>query len=249
MREKQIKFSIITPCFNSEKTIKRTIENVINQTYQYFEYIIIDGGSTDNTVDIIKSYQEAYPEKIKFISEKDNGIYDAMNKGIKMASGDIVGIVNSDDYYELNALEIINNNIEKISEYTIIYGMIRSIKNGKEYMVYGKNYEFIPEQMLTHPSCFVTKKVYDDFGMYSLDYKLASDYEFMLRMYYNKQIKFIELYDIISNFSVGGSSYSAKNIYETARVRKKFNAISKSEYRFQILKYIFYSIKLKLKHK
>ena len=110
---KKIKFSIITPCYNSEKTIKRTIESVVNQSYKNIEYILIDGGSKDKTVEIIQEYQSKYPKLIKYISEKDSGIYDAMNKGIKLATGDIVGIVNSDDYYELDALKNIYNNKRK----------------------------------------------------------------------------------------------------------------------------------------
>ena len=102
-------FTIITPCFNSEKTIEKTLQSVLNQTYQNFEYIIIDGGSTDDTLSIIESYKEKFAEKLTVVSEKDNGIYDAMNKGIQLAKGELVGIVNSDDFYETDALENIVN--------------------------------------------------------------------------------------------------------------------------------------------
>jgi len=101
---KDILVSIITPCLNSKKTIRKTIESVINQTYKNIEYIIVDGESTDGTIEIINEYREKYKDCIKFISEKDNGIYDAMNKGIKLCSGSLIGIINSDDYYETNAV-------------------------------------------------------------------------------------------------------------------------------------------------
>ncbi len=94
------KVSIVTPCLNSEKTIRDTIESVLYQTYKNIEYIIVDGSSTDNTVKIIKEYLPKFHGRMKFVSEKDNGIYNAMNKGIKMSSGNIIGIINSDDYYE-----------------------------------------------------------------------------------------------------------------------------------------------------
>ena len=243
---KKIKFSIITPCYNSEKTIKRTIESVVNQSYKNIEYILIDGGSKDKTVEIIQEYQSKYPKLIKYISEKDSGIYDAMNKGIKLATGDIVGIVNSDDYYELDALKNIYNNYDYSNEYLIIYGMIRAIKNDKEYMVYNRNHEFLNEQMINHPACFVTKKTYDDFGLYSLKYKLSSDYEFMLRCFNNKKVKFKGINNIISNFSYGGASGSPKALYENAQLKKEYNLISKYQYFKMIIKYYIVSVERKI---
>ena len=102
-----MKISIITVCYNSEKTIKNTIDSVLSQTYKNYEYIIIDGKSTDNTVNLIKKYQKKFDNKLKYISEKDNGIYDAMNKGVLRAIGGIIGIVNSDDWLEPKALDIV----------------------------------------------------------------------------------------------------------------------------------------------
>ena len=96
--------TVITPCFNSEKTIRKTIESVLNQTYHNIEYLIIDGASTDKTVEIAKSYEQAFGGRMKIYSEPDKGIYDAMNKGIRLAGGELVGIVNSDDYYETDAV-------------------------------------------------------------------------------------------------------------------------------------------------
>ena len=98
--------TVITPCFNSEKTIRRTIESVLHQTYQDIEYLIIDGASTDKTVEIAKSYEEAFHGRMHIYSEKDEGIYYAMNKGIGLAKGELIGIVNSDDYYEREAADI-----------------------------------------------------------------------------------------------------------------------------------------------
>src|SRR5574344_2512884 len=110
--------TIITVCYNSEKTIERTIKSVVNQTYKNIEYIFIDGASSDKTLDIIKKYMKEY-SFIKLISEKDNGIYDAMNKGISLSTGSIIGMINSDDYYELDAVESIVNNITE-SDYQIL---------------------------------------------------------------------------------------------------------------------------------
>ena len=104
-------FSIITPCYNSEKTIERTLQSVQSQTYQNYEYIIIDGGSVDGTLSIVEAYKSKFNGKMRVISEKDDGIYDAMNKGIRMAQGKLLGIVNSDDFYENTCLENALKNI------------------------------------------------------------------------------------------------------------------------------------------
>ena len=98
------KISIITVCFNSQKTIGRTFDSVLRQTYPNIEYLVIDGQSTDGTTDIIREYEPLFQGRMKWVSEKDEGIYDAMNKGIRMATGDLIGILNSDDYYEDNAV-------------------------------------------------------------------------------------------------------------------------------------------------
>lgn len=135
-------FSIITVCFNSEKTIERTIKSVLGQKFKDFEYLIIDGDSKDRTMEIVRQYEPLFEGKMKWISEQDHGIYDAMNKGIEMASGELIGIVNSDDYYEQDALEQIAKAYPG-GEYCVIYGMLRKVINGKEVMVYLKNHDFL----------------------------------------------------------------------------------------------------------
>lgn len=229
------KFSIITVCFNSEETIERTIISVLSQSYQNFEYIIVDGASTDGTLGIVEKYVEKYPDKIKLISEKDDGIYDAMNKGIRVASGDLIGIVNSDDYYEADALENISETYDG-EKYEIVYGMLRTIKEGKEVSVYIKNHQWIDEDMITHPTCFVTKEVYEDFGTYSLEYRYSADYEFMLRMNRNRKIIFRPVYKIISNFSLDGASGSIKGYMDTLKLKYRYNLISKKRYYYEIAK-------------
>lgn len=229
------KFSIITVCFNSEKTIERTIISVLSQSYQDFEYIIVDGASTDGTLSIIENYIKKYPDKIKLISEKDSGIYDAMNKGIRSASGNLIGIVNSDDYYEIDALENICRAYDG-KKYEIVYGMLRTIKAGKEVSVYIKNHQWLNDDMITHPTCFVTKDTYVDFGLYSLEYRYSADYEFMLRMNRNKQVVFNPIYKIISNFSLDGASGSIKGYMDTLKLKYRYNLISKKRYYFEIAK-------------
>lgn len=230
-----IKFSIITVCYNSGKTIERTIQSVLNQSYHNYEYIIIDGASTDNTLEIVRKYEPQFQEKMKIVSEPDRGIYDAMNKGIALASGELIGIVNSDDYYETDALENIMKTYDGY-EYSIVYGLLRKVQAGKEVMVYSKNHDFLDREMITHPTCFVSRKIYQDFGTYSLEYPYSADYEFMLRMSRHKQVKFEESYCLISNFSIDGASSSVKAYRDTLRLKKCYELISPKEYYFEMIK-------------
>ena len=125
------KVSIITVCYNSSMTIRRTFDSVLNQTYADIEYIVVDGASTDGTIEIIKEYEPLFEGRMCWISEKDNGIYDAMNKGISMAEGELIGIINSDDYYEPDAVECMVNAMTN-DKYQILYGSMRTWKNGEE---------------------------------------------------------------------------------------------------------------------
>lgn len=224
-----VKVSVITPCFNSEKTIQKTLESVLNQTYNNYEYIIIDGKSTDKTLQIIEKYKPLFGEKIQVYSEPDKGIYDAMNKGIMKASGDIIGIVNSDDYYELDALENMVNEVPD-DKYFILYGFQRCITKGQEDKVVLFNHRNLDTQMITHPTCFVSKDTYKDFGLYSLEYRSSADYEFMLRVFHSEKVTFKPVYKIISNFESGGMSSTEVGVRETAKLRLKYGIISKKNY-------------------
>lgn len=231
-------FTIVTVCFNSEKTIERTIQSVLHQTCQDYEYIIVDGASTDGTMDIVRRYEPLFQGKMRWISEPDRGIYDAMNKGITKASGELIGIVNSDDYYEVDALEKIERLYDGY-DYSIIYGSVRAVENGKETCVYIKNHEFIEKDMITHPSCFISKKLYDKFGMYSLEYPYSADYEFMLRIRKEKQIKYYKTYDIITNFTSGGVSDTRKGYRDTMKLLYHYQLIDKWRYYYEMIKIWF----------
>lgn len=224
-----VKVSVITPCFNSENTIRKTLESMLNQTYNNYEYIIIDGKSTDKTLQIIKEYRPLFGEKLQVYSEPDKGIYDAMNKGIMKASGNMIGIVNSDDYYELDALE---NMVREVPDdkYFILYGFQRCITKGQEDKVVLFNHRNLDTQMITHPTCFVSKDTYKDFGLYSLEYKSSADYEFMLRVFHSEKVTFKPVYKIISNFESGGMSSTEVGVRETAKLRLEYGIISHKKY-------------------
>jgi glycosyltransferase involved in cell wall biosynthesis len=213
-----MKISIITVCLNSESTIRETILSVLNQNYKNVEYIIIDGGSTDRTIEIIKSFSNQISF---FVSEKDNGIYDAMNRGIRLATGEIVGIINSDDtYIDSNVISDVVAQFKFNSSIDILYGNLNYVdRNNNSKMIrvwkstpYYYNY-FEEGNVPPHPTLFLKSKVYTNEGYYLDSYKYAADYEFMLRVFKtNKYI--ISYYDrFLVSMKIGGASNASfKNI-------------------------------------
>lgn len=184
-----MRLSIVTITFNAEKSIEKTILSVINQTVPVYEYLFIDGGSTDRTNEIIDSYKEAVEEKgISFfhLSEKDRGISDAFNKGILRAKGDFIGIINADDELLANTNEILQEYVSE-HECDIVYGNSLWIDeaNGLEYIKKPKGSldRLYYDLVLIHPSTFVSKASYERQGIFNIEYKLCMDKELLLRMY------------------------------------------------------------------
>lgn len=193
-----MKVSIITVVYNGAKTIEQTILSVLEQTYKNVEYIIIDGQSTDDTLKIIEKYSNFISV---FISEKDNGIYDAMNKGIQKATGEIIGIINSDDWYDRTAIENVVHFFEK-SKVDLVYGKICEIyPDGQIRIIPRVPLETIWYQMaVPHPSVFIKKKIYESFGLFDLNYELCADYDLLLR-FYTKRVRFDFLDTVIAYFA------------------------------------------------
>lgn len=172
----------------------------------------------------------------QFCSEKDQGIYDAMNKGIRLANGELIGIVNSDDYYEAEAVAHMVQNRSN-QPYQILYGFERILNEGQETCVVIHHHSNLRNQMITHPTCFITKKLYEEKGMYDLEYRYSADYEFMLRMYQDKEIEFTPVYQLISNYALGGASGTGAAYIETNQLFLKYGTISKKRYYFIVFKY------------
>lgn len=231
----EILVSVITPCYNSGKTIEKTLECIENQTYQNIEYIIVDGGSTDETLEIIEKHRQRLPERFRLISEKDSGIYDAMNKGIGLATGELIGIVNSDDWYEKDTVEQAVVHYQG-NPYEVIYGMQRTYLNGREKATFIYHHDFLPQQMITHPTCFVTADTYRDLGTFDLQYRSAADYDLMLRYYESKKVVFTPVMRVLSNFQLGGMSGSQTGVRENARIRYKRGYLSRKKFWFIMIK-------------
>lgn len=203
-----MKVSIITIAYNSAGTIEDTIKSVVAQDYSNIEYIIIDGGSTDKTLSIVDKFKDSITT---IISEPDKGIYDAMNKGVQNATGDIVGILNSDDIYADN--KVVSRIVEAIGTKDSIYAdlvyvdrdntdkITRYWKSGK----YRKGI-FKTGWMPPHPTFFIRKSCYDQYGTYNLRLKSAADYELMLRMLHKHNISVTYLPEVITKMRVGGQS-------------------------------------------
>lgn len=191
-----MKISIVTVTYNSASTLRDTIESVLKQKYSDYEYLVIDGGSKDNTVDIIKEYEPKFGGRMKWISEKDKGMYDGINKGIRMATGDVVGIINSDDFYHRSdVFDIINKTFEENKGIQAIYGDVRFVHpdnlektvryySCKHWRPWRFRFGFMP----AHPTFFTYKENFEKYGYYQYDYHIAADYELLIRHLYTNKV-------------------------------------------------------------
>lgn len=208
-----LKISLVTVSYNSSLTLPYTILSVLSQTYYNVEYIIVDGESKDSTVEIIKKYESGFNGRLKWVSEKDGGLYDAMNKGIRMSSGDIIGFLNSDDYFTTDlVLQKIVNEFEDAS-LDAIYGDVHFVRsdNLSKIVRYYSSKIFKPSLMKygfmpAHPSFYCRKYCFFKYGLYKIDYKICADFDLLLRyIYVNKiSIKYIPL-DMVT-MRLGGVS-------------------------------------------
>ena len=211
-----MKVSIITISYNSAETIEDTIKSVVGQDYSNIEYIIIDGASKDETLSIIGKYKDKIS---KVVSERDKGIYDAMNKGVENATGDIIGILNSDDYYyDESVISEVVRLFEKEHTDGLYADLVYVDRADSDKVIrYWKSGEYQPGKFLKgwmppHPTFFVKKEVYEKFGLYSTDLRSAADYEFMLRVIHKHNISLSYMPRILTKMRVGGmSNVSLKN--------------------------------------
>jgi len=212
-----LKISIVTAVYNNDDTILDCINSILFQTYKNIEFIIIDGSSTDGTVDIVKGYGDKID---KFISEPDNGIYDAMNKGLELATGDIVGILNSDDFYKdeyvvekvvkkfrTGSLDILYSDLVYVNDEDT--NKVIRYWNAGEYKKKKLKFGWMPP----HPTFFVKKELYDELGTFNTEYSISADYDLMMRFLCRDELKIGYLSEVTVNMRVGGkSNKSLENI-------------------------------------
>lgn len=208
-----MKVSIITVCYNSAATIKDTIISVLEQDYADIEYIIIDGASKDGTMDIVNQYKDRIT---KIVSEPDKGIYDAMNKGIQLATGDVVGILNSDDFYESkDVLSHVVKGFKQSNTVDVVFGDLVFVKPTdltkvtrlyalSNYAAWKLRYGWMPP----HPATFIRREIYIKHGLYKIDFKIAADYELFVRLLLVKGVSFKHINKVLIRMRSGGASTS-----------------------------------------
>ena len=222
-----MKISIITSVWNNKETIKDAIESVLSQTYKNIEYIVVDGASSDGTIEIVQKYRDNIT---KFISEKDSGIYDGLNRGISLATGDVVAFLHSDDIYaNYTIIEEIAQQFESDESLDGIYGdLVYTPKNDTDKVLrYWKSKEFeigllSKGWMPAHPTFFVKRKVYERYGMFRTDLKIAADFDILIRFLLTHKISYSYIQEVLVKMRIGGVSTSFNSIWinniETLRV-------------------------------
>lgn len=239
---KALKVTIITATYNSEKTIRDTLESIASQDYPNIEHIIIDGYSTDNTLSIVSKF----PHVSRIVSEKDQGIYDAMNKGIGLASGEIVGLLNSDDFYvSYNVVSNVVGRMQK-EKTSSLYGDLVYVQPNQTNKILrtwiaGK---FSPKKFMfgwmpPHPTFFVRKEIYDQLGTFNIKLKSAADYELMLRFLFKEKISVSYLPRVMVKMRAGGLSNAS------LRNRIHANREDREAWRVNSIKPYFFTVWLK----
>lgn len=208
-----MKISIITATYNSGETVKETLESILRQSFQDYELIIKDGGSKDNTLAICRKYEPLFEGKMRIVSEPDKGIYDAMNTAISLATGDVVGILNSDDFYTSD--DILQRVADKMEDSALdaVYGDVHYVSpnNLNKCVRYYSSKKFKPEMMRygympAHPSFYCRRELFDKFGLFDTQYRIASDFDLLLRFIYLGKIRTKYLPVDFVTMRVGGAS-------------------------------------------
>lgn len=246
-----MKISVITATWNSAETVQDTIDSVLRQSYREVEHIIKDGGSKDDTVAIIERNVPRYEEcgkSLKWVTDRDGGIYDAMNKGVEMSSGDVIGILNSDDFYTSDdVLEKLAREFEADADLEAVYGDIHFVKgddltkctryySSKSFRPWLLRFGFMP----AHPSFYVRREVYEKYGLYDLDFRTSSDFEWMVRLFakYRIKAKYLDM-DFVTmrdgGESTAGLEAKKKVNHDIARSLKKHGIYTNQA--FQMVRY------------
>lgn len=235
--------TVITVVFNGEEHIEQTILSVLNQTYHNVEYIIIDGGSTDNTIDIIKKYDGRITY---WRSEPDKGIYAAMNKGISLSTGELIGLINSDDWYEADAVSIIVSESLRDATVGVFHGLLKLWNETGLYGILGYTQKHLANDMILHPTCFIRRDAYEKFGVYNCRYKIAADYELMLRFHQNNvEFHFIE--HVLANFRMDGISNNLlRRSIEKLNIKRTYSLITPFKNHIYKIGLIFYCLTRKI---
>lgn len=242
-----MKISIVTATYNSGATLRDTLNSVLAQDFEDFEHIVKDGGSTDNTLEILREYERKYNGRLKFISAPDKGIYDAMNQGIELTTGDVVGLLNSDDFYSSN--DVLSTIDKEIRKFDAVYGDIHYVnpdnldKCVRKYSSAGfRPWKMKLGFMPAHPSFYCRRTVYTRFGLFDTEFKVAADFEQLLRLIFvNKIFTHYVAKDFVT-MRTGGASTSGLQSHKKI-LRDHLKAYKKNEVKsnifYESLRYLY----------
>lgn len=230
-----MKFSIITATYNSAATLRDTMESILRQNYTDYEYIVVDGASKDGTVDIICEYEPQFEGRMRWISEPDRGLYDAMNKGISMATGDVVGLLNSDDFYTSDdVLATVARELSGIDALDAIYGDVHYVNDEDltKQVRYYSSRRFTRKRMRmgympAHPSFYVRRECYERYGTFDVSYRVAADFDNLLRLIYVNGIRTRYIAKDFVTMRTGGASSSGLQSYKRI-MKDHFRAFRKN---------------------
>ena len=216
-----MKISVITACRNSEQCIRFAMKSVLQQTFPDVEYLVVDGGSTDGTVGIIKSFESAFEGRLRWISEPDKGLYDAVNKGLRMSTGNIVGLLHADDFFA--APDILSRVADAFGDGTVdaVFGDVRFVRDQdlSRTVRYYSSRRFAPWMlrfgfMPAHPSFYARRDVFERIGQYRTDYRISADYELLIRFFWVHRLRYRYLGFVTTMMRMGGlSTRSPRSTY------------------------------------
>lgn len=229
-----MKFSIIICTFNAAGRLPKTLDSILAQTFGDFEVVVVDGASSDGTQKVIEEYEQKFNGKLKWISEPDSGLYNALNKGVKMANGKFLNVVGAGDWLEKDALEQAEKYAEKYPEADAVYGKTRVWdKNLTSSRLLQTSPENLPSQPMQHPSLFYKKTLHDKFGLYDESYRIAADYLFCLKAFYLGKSKTQSFEAVVDNYVLDGISAVREGLRlkETFRARREAGVKTKASFR------------------
>ncbi len=231
------KFSILTASLNTKTDLSLTVDSILKQSDQDFEFILIDGASSDGTPESVRDRISEFTSPPIIVSEPDKGIYDAFNKGLRLASGEYICYLGCGDKLESNALEIVKRKITTEPDADVYYGILKKYNDDGAFTVYSSSPENLFNcTMIPHQASFVKRDTYLKLGGFSLEYKIASDFEAMLRIFLNNG-RFVFIDQILAEFKMGGiSTRDSDGYYECMGILKKYGCVSKKEYRRKMMK-------------
>lgn len=240
-------FSLISASLNSKNDLAVTIESLLSQKRQNFEFILVDGLSSDNTPDVAVSAASKFTFSPTIIIEKDEGIYDAFNKGLRQAIGEYICFLGCGDKLAPDALEIVQAKMKEEPSADVYYGILKKYDDKGGFTIYSSSPQKLLDcSMIPHQASFIRRETYLSLGGFSREYQIASDFEVMLRIFLNKG-KFVFIDQILAEFKLGGiSTRDSDGYYECIKILKKYNCIEEGEYRKKVLKKTFRDVMRRL---